>query len=68
MRKWLLPISTSGCVNGVMRNFLISALGEEIEEREIELTELHEADELIFTNAIRGVQWVKTFESRNYKK
>lgn len=65
--KMVTPNIDSGCVNGVMRSYLMTELGEEIEEREVEEKELQEADEILLTNAVKGVQWVRTFQSRSYE-
>lgn len=64
--KLITPNLESGCVNGVMRTYFISVFEGEIEEREIETKELLEADEIIFTNAVKGIQWVKEFEAKTY--
>lgn len=63
--KLITPNLDSGCVNGVMRTFLISNL-EEVEEREIDTKELLEANEILLTNAVKGIQWVKEFEGKTY--
>ncbi len=65
--KLITPHLDSGCVNGVMRAYLIPMLDEEnFEEREVELKELLEADEILLTNAVRGIQWVREFEGKTY--
>lgn len=64
--KLVTPDLESGCVNGVMRTCILNMLDEEVEEREVEIKELLEADEILFTNAVKGVQWVKIFETKTY--
>lgn len=66
--KMVTPDLDSGCINGVMRTFLMALLDDELEERPVELEELMNADEILLTNAVRGVQWVKQFNGRTYKK
>jgi branched-chain amino acid aminotransferase len=64
--KLVTPDLDSGCINGVMRTYLMATLQEGIEERPIESTELLNADEILLTNAVRGVQWVRELGSRTY--
>jgi len=65
--KIVTPDLDCGCVNGVMRSYIISLLDDEIfEERPVELKELLEADEIFLTNAVRGIQWVREFEKKTY--
>lgn len=65
--KVITPHLDSGCVNGVMRSYLISMLEDEIfEEREVGVKELLEADEILLTNAVRGIQWVREYEGKVY--
>lgn len=65
--KIITPDLDSGCVNGVMRNYIITLIEEEcFEERPVALKELLEADEILLTNAVKGVQWVKQFENKTY--
>ncbi len=64
--KLITPDLKSGCVSGVLRSYLLSTQSEIIEERPVSLPELTEADEILLTNAVRGVQWVKSYGSRSY--
>lgn len=65
--KVITPHLESGCINGVMRSYLISMLDDEnFEEREVGVKELLEADEILLTNAVRGIQWVREFEGKVY--
>jgi len=63
------PALESGCVAGVMRQFLINFLKSEnriVKEKEIHIDELFEADELFITNALRGIKWVKSLENKSF--
>lgn len=64
--KLITPDLESGCVSGVMRSFLLANLPDSIEERPVELSELLEADEVLLTNAVKGIQWVKNYSSSSY--
>ncbi len=64
--KFITPDLDSGCVNGVMRSYLLSVLGDTVEERDIDANELETADEIIFTNAVKGIQWVKALGAKTY--
>ncbi|HWB63380.1 MAG TPA: aminotransferase class IV [Chitinophagales bacterium] len=60
------PDLDSACVNGVMRSYLLGSMEGEIEEREMDVSELIAADEILLTNAVKGVQWVKEFKGKTY--
>ncbi|HLP20648.1 MAG TPA: aminotransferase class IV [Chitinophagales bacterium] len=60
------PHLDSGCVNGVMRTVVMQLLGDEVEEREVNVGEVLNADEILLTNAVRGIHWVKSFQGKNY--
>jgi branched-chain amino acid aminotransferase len=65
--KVITPHLDSGCVNGVMRSYLISLLSDDVfEEREVGVNELAEADEILLTNAVRGIQWVRELQGKTY--
>lgn len=64
------PPLSEGCVAGVMRANLIQrvpSFGLTITEKEAELQDLMEADELFLTNAITGIRWVKEFDGKTYE-
>lgn len=64
------PHLKEGCVNGVMRNYLIQQLkkdGTNVEEGTYSLKDLLYADELFLTNAIYGIRWVKLFGNKTYE-
>ena len=63
------PALQEGCVNGVMRRYLLdkfSDAGLSVQEAVISIKELQTADEVFLTNAIYGIRWVKRFESYTY--
>ncbi|MBL7984681.1 MAG: aminotransferase class IV [Flavobacteriales bacterium] len=63
------PALTDGCVGGVMRMQIINlAIANGIKVYECSLTpqNLLAADELFFTNASRGVQWVAGYRTKRY--
>jgi branched-chain amino acid aminotransferase len=62
--KLTTPPLSDGCVNGVMRRYLIEKI--KVEEGEISENDLQEADEVFLTNAISGMRWVKSFRNKNY--
>lgn len=62
------PALHQGCINGVMRRFLIDELKKHFQIHQEEVTEgdLLEADEVFLTNAIYGMRWVKSFKQKEY--
>lgn len=61
------PPLEEGCINGVMRRYLLAAMrAEKIAVAEVPVTEemLGEATELFLTNAISGIRWVE-FAGKN---
>lgn len=63
------PSLGDGCLGGIMRMQLINlALENNIKVYECSLTpqNLLAADELFFTNAARGIQWVSTYRTKRY--
>ncbi|MDB5283788.1 MAG: hypothetical protein JWO06_2863 [Bacteroidota bacterium] len=63
--KIVTPDLDSGCVNGVMRSYLLS-LHNDIEERAINPDELTNAEEIFLTNAVKGIQSVKEMQGKVY--
>ena len=49
-----------------MRSYLLGTYEEQIVERDIEAAELLEADGILTTNAVKGVQWIKELNGRSY--
>ena len=64
--KLITPSLDSGCINGVMRNYIIWLTANNVIEREIEAEELYDAEEILLTNAVKGIQWVRELNGRIY--
>jgi len=63
------PALHQGCVNGIMRRFLIGELkgkGYRVHQAELREEDLFNADEVFCTNAIRGIRWVKEYKHKEY--
>jgi branched-chain amino acid aminotransferase len=63
------PALTEGCIDGVMRRYLLekfSQKGYTCTEKEISVDELEAADELFLTNSINGIRWVKQFRTKQF--
>ncbi len=63
------PALHQGCVNGVMRRFVIDELKKNhytIKQTTVSVELLQQAEEVFLTNAIRGVKWVERFRKKNY--
>ena len=63
------PALHQGCINGVMRRFLLQRLkesGQHIHQEEITENDLLHADEVFLTNAIQGIRWVQFFKQKQY--
>jgi para-aminobenzoate synthetase/4-amino-4-deoxychorismate lyase len=56
--RWLTPPLASGCLPGVMRSVVLSDANYQAVEQDITPADVLGADEVIFTNALRGI--VKT--------
>ena len=62
--KIFTPPLSEGPVDGVMRNYLLQKM--ELIENPLDEEKLFMADELFLTNAVRGIQWVKSVEDKKY--
>jgi branched-chain amino acid aminotransferase len=63
------PAISEGCIAGVMRRYLITALpgiGYEVNETSVTPDQLTDADEIFLTNAIYGIRWVKICGNLQY--
>lgn len=63
------PSLSDGCLGGVMRAQIINlalANGVKVYECSLNPQNLLAADELFFTNAVRGIQWVGTYRTKRY--
>jgi branched-chain amino acid aminotransferase len=68
-QKVYTPPLSSGCIAGVMRNYLVSnlsQLGIDVIEKGLSIGEALAADELFLTNAIKRIKWIATFENKFY--
>jgi branched-chain amino acid aminotransferase len=64
------PQLSEGCVNGVMRKYLlqkIKEVGTSVIEGCFTSDDVQSADEIFFTNAIYGIRWVKLWGNKGYK-
>lgn len=60
------PALCEGCVNGVMRTYLLEKMRQaeyRIQETSVSAEDVEKADEVFLTNAIKGISWVKQFLS-----
>jgi branched-chain amino acid aminotransferase len=65
----ITPALSEGCVNGVMRKYLLEKMKEAaftIHETSVSEEDIEKADEVFLTNAIKGIQWVKQFRNKIY--
>jgi len=63
------PPLKEGGIAGVMRNYLLRKLpdaGYLVAEKNVDTNTLLQADEIFFTNVIRGISWVKTFRNTEF--
>jgi aminodeoxychorismate lyase len=63
------PALADGCVAGVMRRHLLTCIKADnmpIQETQITIDDLLQAQEIFLTNAIYGIKWVKQCGSSNY--
>ena len=63
------PPLTEGCVDGVMRKYLLNELaknGMKVQQEPVSPTDLEPADEIFLTNAITGLRWVKNFRDHSF--
>lgn len=69
--KIITPRLSEGCINGVMRRYLLEKIREadfemRIEEGLLTVDDLLSADEVFLTNAIQGLKWVAGFRDKKY--
>lgn len=65
----ITPPLSEGPLNGVMRGQVISILSKSkynIVERALEISDLEDADEVFFTNAVNGAQYVVGYKEKRY--
>ncbi len=64
------PSLSDGCIGGVMRAQVINLAlthGIKVYECSLNPQNLLAADELFFTNAVRGIQWAGTYRTKRYQ-
>jgi branched-chain amino acid aminotransferase len=67
--EWITPELTEGCVNGVMRRYLLQQLpaaGYIVREAIITTADVDKADEMFLSNAIYGLKWVRRFQNKQF--
>jgi len=67
--KLYTPALHQGCVNGVMRRFVIEKgieKGYSVMQTSLSIQQLLSADEVFLTNAIKGIVWVASFNQKQY--
>jgi branched-chain amino acid aminotransferase len=60
----LTPALHQGCVNGVMRRYVVEELkkkGYVVKQEALSQEDLEAADEVFLTNALQGIKWVRRF-------
>lgn len=65
------PALHQGCVNGVVRRFLIEEfrrMNITLYQKEINEQMLFDADEVFLTNSINHMRWIGSFREKQYKK
>ena len=60
----MTPALSEGCVNGVMRRWLMERY--KVKETFLSIDDILSANELFFTNAMYGLRWVKQFRDKMY--
>jgi branched-chain amino acid aminotransferase len=67
--QFFTPPLSEGGVAGVMRRYLLESLpraGFAVNERAIHPEDLKNADEVFLTNALKGINWVSSFQGSSY--
>lgn len=65
----ITPPLSEGCIAGIFRSYLLehaTIAGLTVREAPLHEADLNDADELFLTNAVRGIQPVRTFGERSY--
>lgn len=63
------PALDQGCINGVMRRFLLQELrikGWKVKQGELTEDMILQADECFLTNAIQGIRWVRQYQDKKF--
>lgn len=70
-KKIYTPPLSSACISGVMRAYLLSqipTLGYSIEEKDLYVKDLVDADEVFLSNSAQGLKWVGSYGKKRYFK
>ena len=62
--KLTTPALKEGCINGVMRRYLLEEY--KAEETTVTIADVLAAGEVFLTNAVYGIRWVKEFRNNKY--
>jgi branched-chain amino acid aminotransferase len=67
-KRIFTPPLSDGCIDGVMRKFLIEQLPQDfcIKEQSLSSGTLINADEVFITNAVRRIKWVTNINGHSY--
>jgi branched-chain amino acid aminotransferase len=69
-RLIITPALSEGCVNGVMRRYLLEKIGAspnfDAREGVVTKNDLETFDEIFLTNAMYGIRWVKQFRNKTF--
>lgn len=60
------PSLAEGCVDGVMRKYLLEKVN--VEEKPVTIEDILNADEVFLTNAVKGIRWVKQLQDKIYSQ
>jgi len=61
---WRTPSVAEGALAGVMRSWIIHAMGDSLIAGPLRAEDLEKADEIWFSNALQGIRRVENFENR----
>jgi branched-chain amino acid aminotransferase len=67
--EFYTPPLSEGGVDGVMRRYLLDALprqGFRVHQLPVDLPDLAAADEVFLTNALKGINWVRSLQGMTY--
>ena len=65
----LTPGLEEGCVNGVMRQYLLKEMQEagfSVQETTVSVNDIIQSDEIFLTNAINGIRWIRQFRNKTF--
>ena len=60
------PPLSEGCVEGVMRSWMLENLTREVIQAPLSLNDMSESSEVFLTNAVFGIRWVRSFRNKTY--